>query len=112
MIRWIKNRKLRKLLDKKLDNDIVDIHEYIADLKEFDFGIVRTIGQLCKKLKIDIPKSREIVLNSPTWIDEKEKFIEFNNKAWEIMEQEADDVYENEDGTVSLTFDLTKDDDK
>lgn len=112
MLKWSRKRKLRKLLDKKLGRDIVDIHKYIADLKEFDFGIVRTMGQLCKKLKIGIPKSREIVLNSPSWIDEKEKFIEYNDKAWEVMEQESDEVKENEDGTISLTFDLTKNDEK
>jgi hypothetical protein len=112
MFRLRQKRKLKKLLNKKLDNNIVDIHKYIADLKEFDFGIVRTMGQLCKRLKIDIPESREIVINSPSWIDEKEKFIEFNNRAWEVMEQEADEVKENDDGSVSLTFDLTKDDEK
>ena len=112
MIKRLQNRKMRKLLNKELHNDITDIHKYIADLKSHDFGIVRTMGQLCKKLKIDISESKEIVLNSPSWIDEKEKFIEFNNKAWEYMEKEADEVKENVDGTVSLTFDLTKDDDK
>lgn len=112
MIKRLQNRKLRKLLNKELDNNITDIHKYITDLKDHDFGIVRTMGQLCKKLKIDISESKEIVLNSPSWIDEKEKFIEFNNKAWEYMEKEADEVEENEDGTVSLTFDLTKDDKK
>ena len=112
MISRIKNRKLSKFLDKKLYKNIVDIHKYIADLKGSDFGIIRTIGQLCKKLEIEIPESREIVVNSPTWIGEKEKFIEFNNKDWLAIEQEADEVKENEDGTVSLTFDLIRDDEK
>lgn len=106
------NWRLKKILKRPLNNNEEDINRFIADLKELDFGIIRTMGQLCKKLKFGIPESREIVLNSPSWIDEKESFIEFNNKAWNVLEQEADEVEENEDGTVSLTFDLTKDDKK
>lgn len=112
IFKWLQNRKLKKLLNKELDNNIADIHKYIADLKEFDFGIVRTIIQLCEKLKIHIPESKELVLNSPSWMNEKEKFIDFNNRMCEIMEQEADKIDNNVDGAVSLTFDFTKDDKK
>lgn len=112
MFKTRQNSNLRKLLNKELNNNVADIHRYIADLKELNCGILRTMGELCKKLKIDLSESRELVLNSPSWINEKEKFIESNNNAWQLLEQAADEVEENEDGTISLTFDLTKDDEK
>ena len=68
-------------MNKKLDNNVSDIHKYIEDLKNLNFGIIQTMAHLCKKLKIGIVESRELVINSPSWIEEKENFIDFNNKA-------------------------------
>jgi hypothetical protein len=110
MIKLFKKYRLKKLLSSKVNINSTEINQFIADLKRFDFSIIQTMGVISRKFKIGLDESRKIVLNSPSWIDEKDKFIEFNNKAWELMEQEADEVKENEDGTISLTFDLTKDD--
>ena len=112
MIKLLSKYRLKKLLRSEINNNAVEINQFIADLKRFDYSIIQTMGALCKKLKIGLTESKEFVLNSPTWIDEKEKFIDFNNKAWEVLEKEADNIEEREDGTVSLTFDLTKDDKK
>ncbi len=103
--------ELEKLLIRKIKNkDLSDIHDYIADLKKIDFSIIKTIGEIRKKLRIGLFEAQNIVLNSPTWIDEKQNFIDFNNKAWGVLKRGADKVTENEDGTVSVTFDLKKDD--
>ncbi|PWK19774.1 hypothetical protein [Xanthomarina spongicola] len=91
-------------MNKKLNNNVSDINKFIEDLKNLDFGVIQTIAQLNKKLKIDITESRELVINSPSWIEEKEIFIDFNNKVYEILEREADKVDENSDGIAHLTF--------
>ncbi len=112
MIKLFKKYRRKKLLNSKDNIKSTEINQFIADLKRFEFSIIQTMGVISRKFIIGLNESREIVLKSPSWIDEKDKFIEFNNKAWEVMEQEADEVKENEDGTVSLTFDLTKDEEK
>jgi len=112
MIKWIKNRKEKKLINKLLIYDNYEINRYIADLKAIDYSIIRTMGVICKKLKVCLDESRDLVLNLPTWINEKDRFIEFNNKAWEVLKEEADKVEKSEDGKVRLTFNINENNNK
>lgn len=112
MIKLFYKQQLKKLLATKIKNNQTEINQFIADLKKFNYSIVQTITQICKTLKIGLKDATELVLNSPTWINEKERFIDFNTKVQKDFEQDADDVTENKDGTISLTFNLTKEDKK
>jgi hypothetical protein len=112
MKKIIDNWKLRRVTKRNLKNEEDEINQFIADLKSLDQGIIYTMGQLCRKLNISIPESRELVINSPSWIDKKENFIEFNNQFMDVLEKEADNVEEHSDGTVSLTFNLIDKKDK
>jgi UDP-2,3-diacylglucosamine pyrophosphatase LpxH len=84
----IDNWKLRRLTKQPLKNNEDEINRFIADLKSLNQGIIPTMGHLCRKLKISIPESRDLVLNSPSWMDEKENFIEFNNQFMDALEEE------------------------
>ncbi|MGQ8338448.1 hypothetical protein ACUNWD_17970 [Sunxiuqinia sp. A32] len=103
---WIKNRKLRRLLKKQIVNSPPELNKFIADLKKCDYSVIQSIGVLCKKLHIGLNESRDIVLNSPSWIHDKDRIIDLNNKAWETLKQEADEVKLNDDGTESLVFNV------
>lgn len=106
MISFLKKRKLSKLLKKQIIDSAPELNKFIADLKKCDFSVIQTMGVLCKKLHIGLNESRDIVLNSPSWIHDKDRIMDFNNKAWESLKQGADEVKLNADGTESLVFNV------
>jgi hypothetical protein len=109
MIKFLRDRKIKKILKQSLNNNSEKIYQFIADLKALDVSYIQTVGFLRKRLNIELGVAQEIVINSPSWINEKERIIEFNNKMWDCLTDSADIVEEGDNGQVRLTFDLTKD---
>jgi hypothetical protein len=110
MIKFFRDRKIKKILKRPLKSNQKDIYQFISDLKALDVSLIQTIGYLRNRVDSSLNDAKEIVLNSPSWIGEKDRFIEFNNRMQDLMIESANKVEEMEDGQVRLTFDLTKDD--
>jgi hypothetical protein len=95
-VKQISNQNLR------IDN-LSEVYDFIAELKRFDYSLIQTMSQLRRKLNLSLFEVQNIVLNSPTWISEKDNFIEFNNQVWEALKADADQIKNNEDGTITIT---------
>jgi hypothetical protein len=80
MIKFLRDRKIKENLKQSLNNNTEEIYQFIADLKSLDVSYIQTVGFLRKRLNVELCVAQEIVINSPSWISEKERIVEFNNK--------------------------------
>ena len=102
---FIKDEKIQKVSSRKLTNSEEDIHQFIDELKSVKASLIMTMSILVSKLNIKTREARELVLNSPSWIDQKDNFIKLNKGIINEWSKDADEV-EIYDNKVKLTFDL------
>ena len=81
--------KFKKLLQDKYSK-VNDLDNLIHMLKEAGAGYIETIGALAQHTGLSVKQIEEVVINSPTWIAEKDQIIEMRNFILDILTKGED----------------------
>ncbi len=100
-------QQIEKLAKKNKGKTTQDIYNTLTGLKLMKLGIVECIIYVSSNKQCSFIEAKEMVLNSPAWIDKKEEFITeeqtaafFN--ASKINTQKIEHIYPS-DGTKDST---------
>lgn len=109
MKNFIKKIRLNKVVKKPLSNSTEEIEAYISELKKYGVSRFRTIGILSDKLDFDLNKTRHIVYNSPSWIDNHDEANPFTEDFLDsaALDAEANDVEFENGKVISVGFTTT-----
>ena len=106
-------KQTEKYLDlmQELKEAYTPFETIIQKLKNAGASQITTIKLLIDLFGLSIRQADELVLNSQAWADSYEATVSFREELWDAMIQEGDEV-EIDGDKISVTFDLTKDEDE
>ena len=80
----MESENFKKLLEDKY-HSIEDIDNAIYLLKEAGASYIETIRALAEHTGLSIKHVQDLVINSPSWIDQKNHIIEFREQFFDAL---------------------------